>query len=302
MNHFKIPFLWPFKMVKNNGGIHFDDQWACLQIREHQIKAIYKQKWIKSVTTKLQVESSAMPDNLLLKNKYFGTVKQFVWTAVVTATGYAIYETTFDISDVDDDTYFLYQKSPVLGEEAVSEPILSASSHINVLKFRYKNSFNKDDVAWTTGLIMTFMCEADIQEFEPELEEVDFVNQVNDTVNLDATASRMFQLYIGDTKNGTSGVAPYVVDILNRIFACDWIEIQGMQYNNKTGSKFKTTRNRNYSLIGASIDLVPRFNLASLEFVDTTPLPVGFIAAYNIETGFFGPGSVLPIIEVEENG
>jgi hypothetical protein len=227
----------------------------------------------------------------------------------VFATGYNIYETIYDVTDIGEDTYFLYQTVSLSATlyEFISEPILSVSTFPNILMFRYKNSFNKDDTAWTTGLEMIFMCEADIQDFEPEADETDFINQIQDTVNLDSIPSRMFQLYVGDARYNYSGVAPYILDILNRIFACDYISIgrpggKMMQYNNKSGSKWRVTRNRNYPLIGGAIDLVPRFNSQSQEASVTTPLPEGFIAAYNIETGFFGPGSIMPIIEVEENG
>lgn len=307
MNHFKIPKLWPFRMVPFTGSdsLHFDTSHYCHQIREHQIKVPYQQKWIKSVTTPLQVEAGSAPDPILLLNRNGATVKTFTWTLSAFGPNYGIYQTTFDVSDIGEDVYYIYLKH-ILGD-TLSEPIMSVQNYPNVLMFRFKNSFNKDDVAWTTGLEMIFMCEADIQDWEPDNEEDDYINQVHDTVNLDGVPFSLYQLYIGDTRYNKSGVAPYIVDILNRIFSCDFISIGrpgGLmkQYNNKSGSKFRITRNRNYPLIGASLDIVDRFNSQSLEFTDTTPLPDGFIAAYNIETGFFGPGSVLPIIEVEENG
>lgn len=288
----------------DNNGIHFDDQLYCKQIETFQIRALYQQKWRKSLTTKLQVEASTAPNSLLLINKFTQTIKTFAWTNVFTGNGYNIYETTFNVADVTDGVYHLYLKvvAGALTWETLSEPIRIGSSFENLLYIKYKNSFNKDDVAWTTGIEMLFQCEMDIQDFDPEVEETDFVDQTHDTVNLDAVPSRMFLLNVGDTRDAKSGVPPYMIDILNRIFACDYVNIEGKQYNNKSGSKFKITRIKTYPLIGASLEIVERFNSQSLEFSDNTPLPDGFIAAYNIETGFFGPGSVLPIIEVEENG
>lgn len=315
MAHFKIPLVWPFKMVPfpEIESIHFDDNHFCHQIREHQMRVPYQQKWIKSVTTPLQLEASSAPTPLEVLTRNGAVAKTFTWTLAASGNGYGIYQTTFDITDLGEGIYFLHTVAPSTLGEVISEPIMSVATYPNVLMFRFKNSFNKDDVAWTTGLEMIFMCEADIQDFEPDSDETDYINQVHDTVNLDGVPHRIYQLYIGDTRNGKSGVAPYVVDILNRIFSCDFISIGrpgGLmrQYNNKSGSKFRVTRNRNYPLIGASLDLVDRFNSQSLEFNDggggggETPAVDGFIAAYNIETGFFGPGSILPIIEVEENG
>jgi len=300
----------PFKFVPYNmTGMHFDSKWYCKQIRSFELKAFYKQKWIKSVTTPLQIESSLTPDNLKLVDSTGAVVKQFIWVVKVTATNYKIYETTFDVSDKADGTYFLYQRVAFgdINWETISEPIAVASAHTNVILFKYSNSINKDDVAWTTGLRLTFMCEADIQDYEPSGEETDYVNQNADTETLDGIATRSFQLYIGDTKNGVSGVPPYMVDILNRIFlGCDKILISDdntnwRQYDNKSQSKFKVTRTRGYPLIGASLDLVESQNLQSLEFADTTPLAAGIVTMFEMQTGFFGPAGLVNVTEVEEN-
>lgn len=312
MNNFKLPFVLPFKFVKKTmTGMHFDDKWYCTQIREFERKALYKQKWVKSITTPLQIESTLAPNDLVLLDSYGVPVKYFEWDEVFDGTTYKIYETVFDVSDMDDGVYYLYQLvafEESIEWEALTEPIQVAASHVNVLRMDYKNSLNKDDVAWSTGLMMTMMIEADIQDFEPDSDETDYISENKDIKTLDVIPGRSFQLYIGDTKDSTSGVAPYMIDLLNRVFACDHIAIgrpgdgETKRYDNKTGSKFKITRVRGYPLIGASIEIVPSFNEQSLEFAETTQFAPGMITMFNLETDFFGEAGTVPVIEVEENG
>ena len=301
-NHFNIPLIWPFKMVPstNTPGIHFHDDWACNQVRSWEMKRYYQQKWEKADTTPLQIESSIMPENLKVLNKYGAVVKQFTWSAVVTEISYKVYETTFDISDLDEGAYYLYQQVTfgAIDWRYISEPISSKATQERTLSFKYKNSYNNSDVAWTaTGIEMLFRCEADIQEPDFLRDRSAYINQTRDLTNLSGIAYNAFKLQIGDAP----GVAPYVVDILNRIFTeCDSIEIEGLKYQSEEGSKWEVNRIKGYPLIGASIDIVPAVNKTSQQSADTTPLAPGIVAAYNIETAFFGPGSVVPVTDIEE--
>lgn len=300
-NHFNIPLIWPFKMVPSTTtpGIHFHDDWACKQVRSWEMKRYYRQKWKKSDTTKLQIESSIAPDNLKVLNQYGAVVKQFTWATVLTEISYRIYETTFDVSDLDDGVYYLYQRVTfgAIDWAYISEPISSKATQDRTLSFKYKNSFNDQDVAWTaTGLEMLFRCEADIQEPDFPRDRAAYINQTRDLVNLSGIPYNQFKLVIGDAP----GVAPYIVDILNRIFCCDSIEIEGLKYQSDEGSKWEINRVKGYPLIGAQIDIVPAKNKTSQQSADTTPLASGIVMAYNIETAFFGPGSLVPVTDIEE--
>lgn len=279
-------------------GIHFDDDWACNQVRSWEMKRYYQQKWKKSDTTKLQIESSIAPETLKVLSKHGAVLKAFTWTAVVTEIAYKIYETTFDISDLSEDVYYLYQRVAFgsIDWKYISEPINSKTSWPRTLLFTFKNSFNDQDVAWTaTGIEMKFRCEADIQDPDFPRDRAAYVNQTRDVYNLSGVPYNAFKLVIGDAP----GVAPYIVDILNRIFCCDSIDIEGLKYQSDEGSKWEVNRIKGYPMIGAQIDIVPAVNKTSQQSADTTPLSSGIVMAYNIETTFFGPGSLVPITDVE---
>lgn len=300
-NYFNLPFLLPFKFYKSTQapGMHFDDSWACEQVRKFERKVTYKQKWIKTKTTKLQCESSIIPNGLRIINQYGTTLKTINWVSVYAAVDYSIYELTFDVSDLADQTIYLYQLVQFLpiSWPHISEPIQIGTSFENLRMITYKHSSNKDDVSWSTGLRMNFMCEWDIQDFVPESETTSYINEMKDAILLDGIYSRMFQLNVGDAP----GVAPYIVDILARIMTCDYTVFENKRYTRKPGSEFKVTRVKGYPLIGASLDILESDNLSSLQSMEDGIINNGIITTFNIETGFFGPAAIIPIIEVEQS-
>lgn len=308
MAYVNYPKILPFKFVPKDSDpdiLGINGSWACEQIRQFEIKATYKTKWKKTDVTSLQIESSLPPSPLKVLDRYNTVHKTMPWTSVFDGATYKVYELEFDVSDLDDGTYYLYSQVALglVNMEAISEPILVAPSHLNTNLIIYKNSFNRDDVAWTTGIEMKFRCECDIQDYEPGRDRTSYVNQIRSVVNQDGVAFEVYQFYVGDTKDGRSGVAPYVLDILNLIFICDSIQIGRNKWQSNDGSNWKTTRTRGYPLVGASIDVVPATNKMSMQqTAGDDGFEIGMVNTYNIETGFFGPAATIPVIEVQENG
>lgn len=306
--YINYPLISPFKMVPratNPSILGLDSSWACEQIRAFEIKATYKQKWQRGDTTKLQRESTLPPNPLKVIDRKNKVHKSIPWTTAFDGGVYKVYELDYNIDELPDGTYYNYEQvffSEAINFRAISEPILLKDTHINTLLINYKNSFNRDDVAWSTGIDMNFRCECDIQDFEPERDRTDHINQLHDTETIDGIAFREYQFYVGDTKDGRSGVAPYILDILNRIFVCDFISINDKLWQTKKGSNWKIVRSRGYPLIGASIEFVEQKNVQSMQQNVDSGVRIGLVTAYNIETGFFGPVGTVPVTEVEENG
>lgn len=302
MNHFKIPLLWPFKMLPSTANPNvvsdFDGAWACEQIKSFERRVYYKQKWKKSDTTPLVIESSIAPESLKILDAFGVQKKAISWTNALTATGYNIYKLTFDISDLAEGVYHIYQRVAFgsIDWPAISEPIHSKTSWPNTLAFTYTNSYLDQDVPWSLITGMKFRCEAGIMDFNPERDRAAYVNQMRDVTNLSGVPYRSFKLYIGKAP----GVAPWVIDLLNRIFCCDDIDIEGKKYQSDDGSKWEVTRVKGYPLIGASLDIVAAVAESSLEFADTTPIAPGILVAYQMEPGFFGPASLIPITDIEQ--
>lgn len=189
MQHFNYPLINPVKLVKCTNTVHFDDALTCQRLRDYHFRAFYKQKWVRTETTTLQMESSIAPDDMVIYDIWAHQAKTIGWTAVYTATDYKVYELTFDLSDLAEGVYLPYQKVSLLGItwEAFGEPIHSKNSWPNTLLFKYKNSFNDFGVAWSTGIEMKFRVEAGIEDPEFHLERTDYVNQQRSVATLKGT-------------------------------------------------------------------------------------------------------------------
>jgi hypothetical protein len=297
-----IPFLNSIKWVPNttNPGIHFDQDWMYNQIKSFERKINYCQKWQIGDTTTVQVESTILPDDLKIYD-CTNVVKTipFVKTADGALLGVNIYEAIVNLDDLTvNKTYYGYIKATYGGVtfEAVSEPIQLQTLWPNTLLFRYKNTLNDYGVTFTTGINFYFRCEAGIMDFNPEADNSDYVDQIHNIEQLSGTPFRTFKLYIGDEK----GVAPWVLDLLNRIFICDFVEIEGMEYSKNTGAKWEVNRVKGFPLFGGSLEIVPSKNVSGLQFMSDIDITDGLVTAYDIDTNFFGQAATDEhIIDIE---
>lgn len=285
-----IPFLNPIKFVPSTptpGYPHFDSDWAFNQIKSFETKAQYYQKWQVGDITTIHVESSILP--ILEIHDCTGSKKTipFVKVADGLELGVGIYEATVNLDDLAvNKVYYAYIHASYgsVNFAAISEPIRLQSSWPGTLLFSYKNSFNDFGVAFTTGVQFNFRCEAGIMDFQPENESADYVDQIHNVEQLSGTPYRTFKLYIGDER----GVAPWVLDLLNRVFVCDFVEIEGLQYSKNTGAKWELNRVKPFPLFGGSLEIVPTKNISGLQFMSDESIQEGMVMAYNIDTDFFG--------------
>lgn len=304
-NYINIPIIWPFKMlpvVLGTPGIHFDDSWTFEQRKTWQSKTRYFQKWVKSEKTFLQIESSVAPDPLKILNVDRSIAKSINWVAKVVATGYTIYELEFDVTDLTTDRkYFNYQKiegGPIKWE-AISECIWVKDNWPETIAFKYKNSYNSQDVAWSTGIEMLFRCEAWISPLiEPKRVRSDYTNQKRNVETLSSVPYRIFKLYIGGTSQDI-GVPPWVIDLMNRILSCDSVEMSGKKYQSDAGSEWEIGKTNTWSLMTGIIDIVESKAQNSLHFNDDTTAGKSILVVYQIKTKFFGGEQLVQVTDSE---
>lgn len=266
------------------------------------MKTAYFQKWVKADTTPLQIESSVAPDPLLILAADRSTIKSIPWVAKIVATGYTIYENTFDVTDKPTNVKcFVYQKiegGPIKWE-FISECIWVKDEWPETILFKYKHRYNSQGVAWTTGIEMKFRCEAWITStFEPKRVRFDFVNQKRRVETMSATPYRVFKLHIGGTSMDI-GVPPYVMDIMNRIMSCDSVDMSGQKYQSESQSEWEVTRVDTWSLVKAVIEIVPTESQSSLQMNDDTSPAAAIIVVYQVRSKFFA-GEVLVQVEDSE--
>lgn len=286
-----IPFLNPFKWVPNTAtpGKHFDQDWAYNQIKSFESKVFYYQKWQIGDETPVQIESTILPDDLKVYDCSKTLVKSFTFTKVADGDtlGVNVYEATVNIDDLPvNKVYYFYIKAAYMSAtfEAITEPVRLQAIWPGTLQFKYRNSFNDFGVAFTTGVEFTFRCESGIMDFQPENESADYIDQIHNVEVLSGTPYRTFKLYIGDEK----GVAPWVLDLLNRVFVCDHVEIEDLQYSKNTGAKWEVNRVKPWPLYGGSLEIIATKNMSGLQFMSDIDISEGLVVAYDIDTNFFG--------------
>lgn len=305
MNYSNFPKISSFKMTPCNvaglSNMHMDYSWVYEQARDFETKVFYKQKWVKSNTTTLQVETTIPPSDLIIYQVVGGLLiqaKTIAWVKVFETIDYKIWELPFDVSDLDSGIYVLYQLFSFLAINwaYLSEPIHIADSWPGTRLVEYKHSFNDYDVAWSTGIKMKFRCEMDIMDFNPESDRTEWANQLQGAKTLKGVPYRSFKLLIGDA----FGVPPYIIDIMNRITLCDYQNYEGKLYERAIGSKWGINSIRGSRMQGAEVQVVEATNEYSLHFNDNgAPLAPGLITAYNIDTTVFSGGTLVPIFDVQ---
>lgn len=295
----------PFKFVTADtpNRYHFDEEWTAFRMQPWEFKGIprYIQKWKRSDTTTIQIESTILPDNLSLVDKTGYEWKVFVWRVVGIDANYKIYECTIDVSNVPPGTYFLYMRIHFLQItwNFFTEPFQTGDNWPDTMLFKYRNSFNDFDVAFTSGVEFAWRCEAAIVDVDFKHERTAYADQRRSVKTLRALPYRVYKLVFGDPHN--IGIAPYMVDIANRLLACDHVEIEGKQYETDLDANMETQRIRGYPYISSSIDIVEAGALSSTGKALAGNSAVGIVTAYNIETGFFGPGSLVPVTDIDKN-
>jgi hypothetical protein len=304
-----IPFLNPFKFVPDTNpmGVHLDEAWASVQIRRYETRVHYRQKWVKSDTTKLQLESTIAPEPLKVIGVDGLVKKSITWTAVYTGVQYSIYELTFDISDLPEAVYFITQRVTLAAIDWrwISEPIDSRTAWPGTQLYRYKNSYNTEGVAFSTGVEFTFRCESAIppNEMTPKRERATAVSQSRNVRTLSGTPYRTYQLHVGQAPESGHflGVAPWVLDLLNRIFILDYITIDGKRFESNTDSEWEKVFHKQYPLVAGSIEIVEAFNNAGISAATTdgTTLIPGLVVAYDIEDSAFGGSNTISVTDIE---
>lgn len=304
MSHFKLSKALPFPFVKSPKGLFYNN------IRSWQMRSNYHQKWVRSDTTKLQCESSIAPMDLKIYDLMtLQLVKQIPWAMVFDAVSYKYYELTFDISNLPEGLYCIYQQATILAInwEYYSEPIASRNAWPETILHEYWHDFNDYDVAFTTGVHFKFRVEAGVMDPNPERDRTSYMNQVKKVETLMATVYDTYKLYIGTA----TGVPYWAIRILNYIWSMHHIYLSGDYYEESgywqsmPDSKWEVTRIKGFPKFGATLEVIPADNSMSVEDNDAAAgnkLAEGIVTAYNIETSWFGQKGTVPVIKIEQNG
>lgn len=309
-NFTNISFLSPFKWVPVNSTLnHFDEQWNYDQIKSFEVKKCYKQKWQFGDETPQQMVSTVAPSDLKVYNSSKVLVKSIPWTLI--SNGGSLGNLYECIVNLDSDggspatslpagTYYLYQQCTLLSYnyEVISEPIEVKTFHPNTRVITYSNSKNDFGCYFNFGTKFKVRVEIDLTDFEPDNETFSYVDQIHNNQILSGTPFRKWKLSVGRAP----GVADYVADLLNRIFVCDTVRIDGKLFCKVQGAKWEPNRVKGYPMAGWTLEVTEQINLSGLQYNDGTPLAPGIVLGYGIRTPLFSkePGTQIQIEDYQQ--
>lgn len=294
-------------------GGHFDDDWAVNRIKSFETTSRYHQRWQAGDETTLQIESTIPPEDLKIYNCKGVVVDSIAWTEVLSGIGIKVYHLTLNLdaalaASPTYRTFYLYQRTTLMSADfkAISEPI-EVGTWPNTNVFEYTNSYNAFGLTYSakgytgpafTAPVFRFRVESGITDYKPDADSSDYIDELHDVELLSATPYDTFKLNIGTAP----GVAEWAIKLLNFIIHHDnWkFEIKNndaLQYVKAPGAKWDINRVKGYTLIGASIDILPATNRTSLQLSHSALTP-GIITGYNLDTSFFGTGSVIKVTEI----
>lgn len=287
-NIIDISLLNPVRFV-NLGGVykHFDDDWFTNLIYDFQDKVDYYQKWKSTDVIRLQFWANFTPIKVSVLDCSGKTIVSYNATAQpsnVVNPDFSPYEVNVSLTGLEGVHYLLLTAGTSTNEtQLISEPML-ISDTIDTILFKYKNSYNTQDVIFDTGIEFTFRCEAVLSEFTPGFKDTMYQDQILDNVMLNSIPFRQFSLMAG----GEKGIPDWVVDKLNRVFSCDHWEADGKEFVKKDGTEWAPVRLENYPMSGWKIEVLEADTLSSKRGSNDGNPSQQIAVVYNVRTNLFG--------------
>lgn len=142
----------------------------------------------------------------------------------------------------------------------ISEPLQVKEDHPRTVYLEYFYNKNIEDVffqppTWKSPRF-GFRCEGQIEDFEPDSQDVAFKEQNYDQRQIASTPWRKRTLCLGGDGKGMKGIPAYMIDKANQILSCDAVFIEGRRYVKDEGAKWEVERvggSKNYPLYKAEI-------------------------------------------------
>jgi hypothetical protein len=308
-----IPFLNPLRFVPvGSTAKNFDSDWYFNQIKSFEQQIQYYQKWVYGDVIYLQVLSNFAPVVIELLDCSGNSLNTFSFTVKSTSLvnpGYTVYECSIPVPTIDEGVYYFllkvgsYSSVPEEStlEQFISEPQYFSADAENTILFQYKNSYNRFDVIFETGINFGFRCDAVIGAIDPQSKDTVWEDQPLNLRTITSTPYRHFKLTIGNSY----GVPDWVVDKVNRLFSCDTVLIDGRQYTKAEGAKWEVNQAELYPMRGWKIDIRETNNRYSLRGQNNNSPAEQFAVVYNIESKAFGTfngnasNNIIQVTEVE---
>lgn len=249
-------------VTRTNKG--FNGNFAVDQVLSYQDQKCYLQKWQHDDTLKLQFCSDFEPTDLeirdALTNELASSIPWVEKTTSIIGQTFKIYEIGFAFMGIDSGKYyalFSYEDQDGIDRPQETEVFDVREEQPNTINVRYKNSRNKLDVVFDTGIEFEFRVEGAIKNFLPDNTRDTFEDQDQELTLLDATPFLVAKFFIGYM----SGVPRWVVAKMNIIQSCNQTLYDNIPYQIPKGAKYELEENDlGDDFVGGSIDIRPTEN------------------------------------------
>lgn len=196
----------------------------------------------------MQVFSSA--DDTLLYTLGFHQVA----SNILVNEDFKVYELEILFSNLGIGEYYFK-----FNEEQYSPTVHVLENHEDTILLKYRNSYNKFGIIFDTDLVMYTRVEGTIQNYEPKSEDEIYNDQVMNATKLYSLPYNIFTLFVG----GRRGIPDFMIDLVNRIFSCDMIKVDGYWFEKIEGAEWEMRRIDDYPFAGMSINVMPAINNVS---------------------------------------
>lgn len=270
---------------------HYGDYQYRETIREWETKAKYFQKWQNNDVIYLQFLSDFSPLQIDIIDKYGNSQGSFVGLQKLqdeTQPGKYAYEFAIGLGSLPEGCYYLALDGGSGTLKMFSEPFQVKQLHPNTLLFEYRDSGTRGDVLYGTGITFGFRVEGNIRRPVAGADTQSYINQKGDPKVLSSHTFKTFPIMIG----GSRGVPDWALDLINEIFSCDFVRIDGKQFAKEGDVKFELVEENNYSLIGFSFDVREGINRPGKYVNPTLNTNVKVSIVHHISSRVFGDTKV----------
>jgi hypothetical protein len=273
----------PINPIRLMQQISFDSRYNSLPFDFQQPLLCYSQKYQTDDIVKLQVLSDWVPALKVMDSQTslpVATIAPSTPVTSITGETYTCYEFEIDWSSIGPGHFYLkltYTDDTPTLQSWLSDDIYVQTLWANTLLFEYCNSVNMFTAIFSTGIIFNLRVEGIIAKYTPEFEDVIYNDQLHNVTKLNAIPYRSSILFVPGADNA-QGIPNFMGDRVNWAMSCDQILIDGIYYQNSSGSKWdvKRTPDDGTQNIGIQIPIVEVNNQFLLSLKTGTAPPQGF--------------------------
>jgi hypothetical protein len=312
-NFLYIPFINPVKLVERTPAVlakyfsrHFEDFLFKERLYEWQQPEDFKQVWQTTDIINLQFESTFDPIIVELVNKYGQpviTLPALIGLPNKFLPNTFSYQVELSLASLQTGCYWIRvtagtgngKKVLMSGAQYVSEEQIA-----NSICLEYWNSRFHEDVVFETGIKFQVRMPGHFGFLLPGSKTEQFKDELYNPAILSSRSFRQWPLYFGDE----FGLPDDIVDLLNRIWTCNNVLVDGKPFGSVDG-RFEFVPVDRYPKRGVKLNVEEGINRRSKIFAVETDTTKKLMATVIVDAKVFGDisnqgsSNAVPITNIE---